>query len=175
MPPKTRSSKQKGAETKADRPSQSKKIKKEAKAADTKSKKTPKDQKVKPNKTERKKSQNKPQKSKPEMRGYTDNELKMFKQLVDEKYDEYTADQLKNLLRKNDQKVTGTKKEMIERVADGEVLGKIPRCPACFGGRLVFDYKKGVYKCPGFYDDDHFVRCKAAFDTNFIQRETWVE
>ena len=45
----------------------------------------------------------------------------------------------------------------------------------CFGGRLQFDYKKGIYKCPGYFEDAHFIRCKAAYDMNFIQREQWVE
>ena len=57
---------------------------------------------------------------------------------------------LKLLLQKNDQTKTGDRTFLIDKIVDGMVLGKIPRCSSCFGGRLRFDYKTGLYKCPGF-------------------------
>ena len=42
---------------------------------------------------------------------------------------------LKDILRKNLQSMSGNKEDLILKVTDGIVLGRIPRCPNCFGGR----------------------------------------
>ena len=55
------------------------------------------------------------------------------------KYDELmgsTVVKLKDLLVLNDQPKTATKDILCERVADGFVLGKRPKCPVCLGGRF---------------------------------------
>lgn len=57
------------------------------------------------------------------------------------KYDELmgsTVVKLKELLVLNDQPKTATKDILCERVADGFVLGKIPKCPVCLGGRFFY-------------------------------------
>ena len=43
------------------------------------------------------------------------------------------------MLRNNFQSTTGTKDNIVDKCADGIVLGAIPRCPKCFGGRLKFN------------------------------------
>merc|ERR1719510_1863063 len=68
-----------------------------------------------------------------------------------------SVDQLKALLRTNDQNVTGTKGQLVARAADGKAFGALPRCPTCHGGRIK--YEGGVYSCPGFMDDDVFHKC----------------
>ena len=40
---------------------------------------------------------------------------------------------------KNRQAKVGNKSELAERCADGKLLGAIPTCSACGGGRLRFD------------------------------------
>jgi hypothetical protein len=35
--------------------------------------------------------------------------------------------------------MTGTKDELVERVADRKTLGSIPNCTKCGGGKLRFD------------------------------------
>eukprot|EP01016_Furgasonia_blochmanni_P052023 TRINITY_DN8255_c0_g1_i1.p1 TRINITY_DN8255_c0_g1~~TRINITY_DN8255_c0_g1_i1.p1 ORF type:complete len:290 (-),score=69.01 TRINITY_DN8255_c0_g1_i1:540-1364(-) len=85
----------------------------------------------------------------------------------------YTNEQLKDMLRKNDGKVTGTKPDLIDRVAEGKVLGKVPKCPRCFGGKPNFDRNTGIYRCPGFQDDDQFRFCNKKFEFNEITREKW--
>lgn len=35
--------------------------------------------------------------------------------------------------------MTGNKDELLNKIADGIVLGSIPRCPHCFGGRPKFN------------------------------------
>lgn len=39
------------------------------------------------------------------------------------------------MLKFNDQVMTGNKSNLIERIAEGKVLGCIPKCTECGGGR----------------------------------------
>ena len=47
----------------------------------------------------------------------------------------------------------------MQRVSEISVLGAIPLCSSCGGGKLNFDLASGKYTCPGYYDDTDFVRC----------------
>jgi predicted RNA-binding Zn-ribbon protein involved in translation (DUF1610 family) len=71
----------------------------------------------------------------------------------------------------NNQPKTGNKTELIERCADGKLLGSIPRCPECGGGRLRFDKVTGDYKCPGYMEDVAFRSCNRKFGREEIQRD----
>jgi len=82
------------------------------------------------------------------------------------------------ILENNEQKKGGTKAELIDRVVDGKLFGALPRCPKCGGPpvRVVYETKvghggKGKFSCPGYYDDDHFVRC--SFTADEIERVPW--
>merc|ERR1712130_781928 len=75
---------------------------------------------------------------------------------------------LKEMLRFNAQKVSGTKTELIHRIADCQIYGCMPRCIECGGGHLRVIYingKKyghggnGRYFCPGYYDGDEYIAC----------------
>lgn len=66
-------------------------------------------------------------------------------------------DMLKKFLKLNEQKISGTKVELCQRVADGMVNGTLPRCPKCQATSLK--YENGLFSCPGFFDDTHFKRC----------------
>lgn len=85
-----------------------------------------------------------------------------------------TVDQLKAMSRLNDQKITGSKKELIDRIADGIVLGAIPKCLKCGGGRPRFDANKGTYKCPGYMEDEDYVNCNKTFTMADLPRTPWV-
>lgn len=61
------------------------------------------------------------------------------------------------------------------KVADGKVLGAIPRCPSCFGGRPRFDYISGMYRCPGYRDDEDFVNCNRTYNLGDLTRTSWEE
>jgi hypothetical protein len=74
------------------------------------------------------------------------------------------------MLKKNQQTRTGNKSELIEKIADGIVLGRIPKCPNCFGGRPRFDNKSGLYQCPGFQDDDVYRNCHSVFQKDQLKR-----
>jgi hypothetical protein len=105
---------------------------------------------------------------------YTPQQLSQLKDIKESLEDETIAN-LKEMCKKNSQKVTGTKKELIERIADGKVLGSIPLCPSCGGGRPRFDSGKGTYLCPGFMEDDKFVNCNKKFNMSEIIRNPWTD
>jgi hypothetical protein len=58
--------------------------------------------------------------------------------------------------------MSGNKSSLIKKVADGIVLGRIPRCPNCFRGIPKYDYKTGKYVCIG-YKDVFFMNCHSTF------------
>jgi len=108
------------------------------------------------------------------LKGYTAEQLKKYNELLEE-LNKHSINELKEMLRKNDQTMSGTKKELVQRVADGKVLGKIPRCPRCAGGRPKFDAKTGMYKCPGYRDDEDFKFCNKKYTMEELPREEWVD
>ena len=81
--------------------------------------------------------------------------------------------ELKERLRANDQIVTGSKSELIDRVADGITNGALPRCPQCGLGRLRVS-KWGGYYCPGGYDDDEYEDCRYKVREDELERVPWV-
>lgn len=74
----------------------------------------------------------------------------------------------------NNQTKTGTKGDLAEKCADGELLGRIPMCPECGGGKLRFRWQTGIYSCPGFMDDDEFRNCHKIYTMKDVSREPWV-
>ena len=88
-------------------------------------------------------------------------------------------DALKACLRANDQLLTGTKVDLVERSVDRSVYGNLPRCPHCGIGRLKVAYPRkyghggmGTFTCPGGYDDDEYKRC--SFRTTSVERPQWI-
>lgn len=67
-------------------------------------------------------------------KGYTAAEYSKFKEFK-EKFNGYSNQALKDLLKKNLQSMSGNKDDLVYKCADGATLGRIPRCPKCFGGR----------------------------------------
>ena len=106
------------------------------------------------------------------VKGYTESQIQQYQDWK-KKLQAKSNAELKEMLKKNDQTSTGTKDELIEKIADGKVLGKIPRCTHCFGGRLRFDYKTGVYRCPGYRDDTDFHNCQKKYELNEVTRDAW--
>jgi hypothetical protein len=81
--------------------------------------------------------------------------------------------ELKDMCRKNSMKVSGTKPELVERIADAMVLGVIPKCPHCGGGRPKLDPKTMTYHCAGYRDDVDFVNCHKTIPYSELKREPW--
>lgn len=86
-----------------------------------------------------------------------------------------STDKLKAVLGANNQSRNGRKAELAERCADGSLLGRIPMCPQCGGGRLRFERRTGIYKCPGYMDDDEFKNCNRIYSMGEIERGAWQE
>lgn len=70
--------------------------------------------------------------------GYTPEERAEFYEYLEE-YGTMTLPELRAMLQYNEQPKTGTKQEVLERVADGWLLGSIPKCPHCEHGHLTFN------------------------------------
>ena len=106
--------------------------------------------------------------------GYTNQQYETYKNLISS-YNSKTNDQLKNVLRANQQSMSGDKKTLLEKVADGEVKGAIPRCPKCGGGYLKYDFKVDVYGCKGYMDDTDWKFCNFRGSSNEVNRNPWVK
>lgn len=63
-----------------------------------------------------------------------------------------TIPALKDVLRHNNQLLSGTKGNLLERISQIQEMGNIPDCPKCAYGRLRYDVASGTYSCPGFYN-----------------------
>lgn len=61
-----------------------------------------------------------------------------YKQAYQNLMDTWTVNKLRDALVLNEQPKTATKNILCERVADGMVLGRIPKCPNCLGGRFAY-------------------------------------
>ena len=88
-----------------------------------------------------------------------------------EKFTSLSLDSLKALLKSNRQVVSGAKTELVQRCAEGSVLGALPSCPLCSGGKLRFNSKTGIYLCPGYMDDDVFKPCY--YNSTTVTRNQW--
>ena len=73
-------------------------------------------------------------------------------------YSDFNVDQLKEILVRNRQSKTGSKKDLINKCAEGKLLGAPPNCPKCNGGKLNMNLKTGEYKCSGYlgFNDQHY-------------------
>lgn len=86
----------------------------------------------------------------------------------------YSNEKLKEILRKNGQSMSGTKVDLLSKVLDGELFGRVPKCPTCRGGRPKMDLQTGVYHCTGYYEDEAFYQCTASFQFNKLERDKWL-
>ena len=100
------------------------------------------------------------------------------RQSLEAKYEQMSGTELKAMLALNCQIKSGTKAELVERCVDGSLYGALPRCSLCGGGTLRVHYDTkyghggmGRFGCPGYYDDDQFVRCK--FSGTEVTRNPW--
>ena len=89
-----------------------------------------------------------------------------LRQEVEKGYASLSGDKLKVMLELNGQKKSGNKDELVELCVDGKLYGALPRCPECGSGilRVAYLSKYGHagqarFSCPGYFDDDAFVRC----------------
>ncbi|CUI10906.1 Hypothetical protein, putative [Bodo saltans] len=99
-------------------------------------------------------------------------QLKAIKDAA-ETYESQSLQSLKDLCKLNKQVMSGTKSELVQRCAEGKVLGQTPICPFCGGGKLRYEIKTGMYRCPGYTDDDSYKPC--VFLSGTVVRTAWLE
>lgn len=82
-------------------------------------------------------------------------------------YEKAKNTELSDILRWNHQPVSGNKDILMARVIDGQMRGRLARCPMCIRGHLSLDNAaaKSV-SCHGFYDDDIGARHSCAFKSS---------
>jgi len=80
-------------------------------------------------------------------------------------------------LAKNGLPKSGRKDDLVDRVAECQVLGVPPTCTLCSKKKLSWSKVTGKYSCPGYFDDEEkvFKRCKGPGDEVVIQRTPWEE
>jgi Poly(ADP-ribose) polymerase and DNA-Ligase Zn-finger region./PADR1 (NUC008) domain. len=71
-----------------------------------------------------------------------------------EKYAQCKVDDLKDVLRWNKVARTGTKDVLLLRLIDGEVYGRLGKCPICGKGQLKLNDEGTNVQCKGFYNED---------------------
>jgi len=79
-------------------------------------------------------------------------------------YEKATNAELHDILKWNHQMVTGNKDALMARVIDGQMHGRLGRCPLCIRGRLQIEdetAKRAV--CKGYFDEDIGVHESCAF------------
>ena len=85
-------------------------------------------------------------------------------------YSSYSDEELKELLTKNRQDKTGKRTDLLNRCAEGKLLGGLRKCPKCkLGGNLKFNLKKGTFYCNGTADE------KCNYKSSFAERNPWLE
>jgi hypothetical protein len=83
---------------------------------------------------------------------------------------------LGSVLAKNGLPKTGRKDELIDRVAENQVLGVPPTCDVCEKKKLLWSRATGKFSCSGFFDEETkaFKKCKGP-STAEIVRSLWQE
>jgi hypothetical protein len=103
---------------------------------------------------------------------YSEVELANYKKFKEE-LEQQKLESLKSMCKSNAIKISGPKSELCKRIADAKVLGVIPKCPSCGGGRPKLDTKSKTYYCPGYLEDVTFKNCHKTFNFNEIVRVPW--
>lgn len=88
-------------------------------------------------------------------------------------YETMDVEDLKSLLRKNLQKDSGVKSQLVERCALGKMLGVWPLCPLCNKGMLKATKRKTVLECSGYKENGAHVKCAHSVQTTELTRLQW--
>lgn len=70
---------------------------------------------------------------------------------------------------------TGRKDELVDRVAENQVLGVPPMCSTCDKKKLLWSRATGKFSCAGFFDDEAkvFKKCKGPPADAVLERSPW--
>jgi len=94
-------------------------------------------------------------------------------QALEDQLSSSTSAQLQAELETNRQVKSGKKDELVRRVAEGRVLGALPKCPRCKYGRIHWSRVGGWHSCPGSYDSTLGTAKKCYFRAKEMTRLKW--
>lgn len=89
-----------------------------------------------------------------------------LKQQVDiyARYAKTPVDGLKDVLRWNKQFLTGKRNDILARIIDGEVNGRLGACPLCVQGRLKYGQEQEEHvTCNGYFDEDNQIKISCSY------------
>jgi len=89
------------------------------------------------------------------------------------KYLSMGKEELQKWLRHNSQLVTGNKKQLLLRCVDGQLNGRIPKCPRCHQGQMQYDYENRQYVCNGYFDDMSKTPIRCGHTESEVKRQKW--
>jgi hypothetical protein len=70
-------------------------------------------------------------------------------------YEQHKNDALKDILKWNRQLVSGNKDLMMARIINGQLKGRLGRCPMCLRGKLQLEDEQAQNAiCKGYFDED---------------------
>jgi hypothetical protein len=122
------------------------------------------------------KSSEKPKKVKKQQKSETKQSQTEIDKLKE--YEEFFMDknvaELKSILKRNNQVLTGAKNDLVRRCAQGKLWGALPNCSNCFGGKLRYNMTTGEYSCPGYMNDTEFIFCKFRAVDGIVRNE-WID
>lgn len=73
-------------------------------------------------------------------------------------YENFTNDELKDVLRWNRQLISGKKDILLQRIIDGHMNGRLGMCPSCSEGKLKLRDDGEEVFCNGYFDEDSMTR-----------------
>lgn len=85
----------------------------------------------------------------------------------------WTVAKLQRELDFNKQGKSGKKGQLVQRVAEGRVLGALPPCPRCAKGQIHWNRIGGWYSCPGFFDREAELQKRCNFRAQELERRPW--
>ena len=87
------------------------------------------------------------------------------------RYNKYNLSDLKEMMNKNSQNIEGNKSEILERISEGIIFGRIPKCINCSENSLKFSKKIGSYIC----FKEKINSCLDKFKPNEVERLRWID
>ena len=100
----------------------------------------------------------------------TEEQKKQFHKILKE-YSLLSDDDLIELLTKNRQVKHGSRQKLLNRCAEGKLLGGLTNCPKCKKAKLKFSLKTGIYTCEGYMVGEKLKVC--GYTSNVPHRIPW--
>ena len=104
--------------------------------------------------------------------GMSQEQFQTYLSLLEE-YSTKSPDELRTELRNNHQKTLGGKKALVERCAEGKLLGALPVCKQCGKGYPELEPKGKGYVCKGYREHGEWFSCGSFTKMDDLDRSEW--